>query len=594
MLSPGKQTLCEGLAARPAPPVQRAPVTSVQGAPVQRAPAAEAPAAYRARLSTLFGAQRAPAGPAGDSAAVHAAAAQGIATPAQALPFADQVQRSFGDHDVSSIQAHVGMDAAASAQHMGARAYATGHHVVFGGTPDLHTTAHEAAHVVQQRGGVQLKGDVGQDGDAYERNADAVADRVVAGQSAVDLLGAARSGAPSGAIQMYREYAVAQQRDDRWLAGKPVRVSEDGRLAVGQDDGYGSHDLWADAALIEPANHVLQTHGSHYRVTAGGTTLTGPAPRGDAPQTLTKVVPEHGLTGDTGDAMTMPDDCGMGAHEMTGAVDDDGKRTEMVAVIYDIATTQRMITSGCEDVPMRMKRAILLPFIRAKSNEEVDGMMSWLVGKSSRNLIDMDRLRTLDAPLRRFRKAAADASALALEIRDITAMQPGSARDGRIEDLKLRSAAIKHAMDETKDVYHRNLMAIDDLIVAAYDKLRPDERDDFERRAGINRYAAPELGQAYTISTGGAARNKRKPDHSIQTTYNVHWAAVVMKSADDTVTMENSAEHIETPRNKNWIFQMYGAASDADDKRGQTFHEQNRDTVGAHGTSPTTMVVGPR
>ena len=38
---------------------------------------------------------------------------------------------------------------------------------------DLHTTAHEAAHAVQGRAGAQLKGEVGQAGDAYERHADA-------------------------------------------------------------------------------------------------------------------------------------------------------------------------------------------------------------------------------------------------------------------------------------------------------------------------------------------------------------------------------------------------------------------------------------
>jgi hypothetical protein len=71
---------------------------------------------------------------------------------------------------------------------MGAQAYATGNHVAFAAPPDLHTAAHEAAHVVQQRAGVQLKGGVGEAGDPYERNADAVADRVVQAKSAEDLL----------------------------------------------------------------------------------------------------------------------------------------------------------------------------------------------------------------------------------------------------------------------------------------------------------------------------------------------------------------------------------------------------------------------
>jgi hypothetical protein len=41
---------------------------------------------------------------------------------------------------------------------------------------------------VQQRGGVQLKGGVGQTGDAYEQHADQVADAVVRGESAEAVL----------------------------------------------------------------------------------------------------------------------------------------------------------------------------------------------------------------------------------------------------------------------------------------------------------------------------------------------------------------------------------------------------------------------
>jgi hypothetical protein len=108
------------------------------------------------------------------------------------------IQRAFGRHDLSSVQAHTGPEADASAQAMGAEAYATGDHIVLGRGNDLHTVAHEAAHVVQQRGGVQLKAGVGEAGDAYERHADAVADRVVAGQSAEDLLdGAGASAMPA-------------------------------------------------------------------------------------------------------------------------------------------------------------------------------------------------------------------------------------------------------------------------------------------------------------------------------------------------------------------------------------------------------------
>ncbi|MBE7448243.1 MAG: DUF4157 domain-containing protein [Kofleriaceae bacterium] len=119
---------------------------------------------------------------------IHAAAAAGIRGGGQALPHLGAIQASFGAHDVSGIRAHVGGAARDAARAMGAQAYATGDDVAFARFPDLHTAAHEAAHVVQQRGGVQLAGGIGQAGDSYERHADEVADRVVRGESAEDLL----------------------------------------------------------------------------------------------------------------------------------------------------------------------------------------------------------------------------------------------------------------------------------------------------------------------------------------------------------------------------------------------------------------------
>jgi Domain of unknown function (DUF4157) len=130
-----------------------------------------------------------------------AIAGAGVAGSGGPLPFGDRIQSSFGSHDVSGISAHVGGPAAEAAHGLGATAYATGNQVAFAGAPDLHTAAHEAAHVVQQRGGVSLKGGVGSVGDPYERHADAVADRVVAGQSAQDLLDGGAGGGGSSAVQ---------------------------------------------------------------------------------------------------------------------------------------------------------------------------------------------------------------------------------------------------------------------------------------------------------------------------------------------------------------------------------------------------------
>ena len=94
---------------------------------------------------------------------------------------------------------------------MGARAYAAGNRVAFASAPDLHLAAHEVAHVVQQRGGVQLSGGVGAAGDIYERHADAVADRVVRGESAEALLdqhAPARSSGGGGVQRVIQRWAT--------------------------------------------------------------------------------------------------------------------------------------------------------------------------------------------------------------------------------------------------------------------------------------------------------------------------------------------------------------------------------------------------
>jgi len=119
---------------------------------------------------------------------VHAVAARGVAGSGARLPHREAIQASFGRHDVARIEAHLGGDATSANHAIGANAYASGNHVAFASAPSLHTAAHEAAHVVQQRGGVQLEGGVGAVGDTYERHADAVADRVVRGEPAEDLL----------------------------------------------------------------------------------------------------------------------------------------------------------------------------------------------------------------------------------------------------------------------------------------------------------------------------------------------------------------------------------------------------------------------
>jgi hypothetical protein len=131
-----------------------------------------------------------------------AVATSGLSGSARVLPYFDRIQQSFGPrHDLSSVRAYVGGSASAAAGKLGALAFTLGDQVAFRGPPDLFTAAHEAAHVVQQRG-IANHGQAG--GDASEREADRVAHRVVQGGSSEDLLGQSAPGQRVASVQMRR------------------------------------------------------------------------------------------------------------------------------------------------------------------------------------------------------------------------------------------------------------------------------------------------------------------------------------------------------------------------------------------------------
>jgi hypothetical protein len=115
-----------------------------------------------------------------------------------------------------------------------------------------------------------------------------------------------------------------------------------------------------------------------------------------------------------------------------------------------------------------------------------------------------------------------------------------------------------------------------------YKAMTSAERDQFDREHGINKYVSPDVGEGYTMATGGTPYPGKR-------TWNFHWAGVVMSNGSDHVTLENYAVGFAEAKNTDWDFQMYGPAS----KAGQTFHEQHKESK-QHGDMPTTMGVGPR
>lgn len=182
---------------------------------------------------------------------IREAAARGLTSPSSPLPHLDVIQKAFGPaHELGAVHAHLGDAAAAACGDLGANAYATGDHVVFSTAPDLRTAAHEAAHVVQQRAGVSLDGGVGEVGDPYERHADRVADRVVAGKPAADLMAGVAGRTSTGAVQFDRtgrrdETDREQERDRRDRRDPGGR----GRGRRGLGDDFDSD--WAGRAILD-------------------------------------------------------------------------------------------------------------------------------------------------------------------------------------------------------------------------------------------------------------------------------------------------------------------------------------------------------
>src|SRR5579883_428232 len=164
---------------------EAAPRTSEARLMARLGGAGRRPATSRERLAVQLKERRSEAA---REELVDEVASAGLQGPSTALPHLDRIQRAFGRHDVGGVKAHLDGGAAAANDRLGAHAYARGEHVAFARSPLLHTAAHEAAHVVQQRAGVSLSRGVGRAGDGYEQQADRVADHVVAGRSVEPLL----------------------------------------------------------------------------------------------------------------------------------------------------------------------------------------------------------------------------------------------------------------------------------------------------------------------------------------------------------------------------------------------------------------------
>jgi len=161
----------------------------------------------------------------GASPAVPFSAHEAVRSPGRPLATAARAffEPRFG-HDFSQVRIHADARAAAAATAMAARAFTLGDHVVFGAgeyaphdPSGRRLLAHELTHVAQQRAGVHLEGGVGEVGDAHERQADDVAERIAAGLPVRPLLGGSLRVRATSATPN----ALQKQDNGKKVAGSP-------------------------------------------------------------------------------------------------------------------------------------------------------------------------------------------------------------------------------------------------------------------------------------------------------------------------------------------------------------------------------------
>ncbi len=101
-----------------------------------------------------------------------------------------------------------------------------------------------------------------------------------------------------------------------------------------------------------------------------------------------------------------------------------------------------------------------------------------------------------------------------------------------------------------------------------------EDSDDAAQELGIDGFARPEIGEAYKITY----LQRETGD------WNFHWAGVVARDGDDSVTLENYTREFRAPESRfhdaRWYFDMYGVED-------QSFHEVYRRL--GHGEAMTTV-----
>ncbi len=100
----------------------------------------------------------------------------------------------------------------------------------------------------------------------------------------------------------------------------------------------------------------------------------------------------------------------------------------------------------------------------------------------------------------------------------------------------------------------------------AYTSMDDEERSERSGRLGVNEHARPDVGESYGVMS---TRERSERDGQ---KWSFHFAAVIARDEDDSVTLENYNRQNGPLGNDQWYFDMQGP-------REQSFHTKHKDSV---------------
>jgi len=441
--------------------------------------------------------------------------------------------------DLSAVRVHTGPRASDSARALRAVAYSVGNDVVVdsgrcapGTAFGDRVLAHELAHVAQS----------------------------------------SHSGEHGATVRRFTEFAADEQLAQvsmgwKHPAGVNISVSDDGQM-VTEDKGWNpgtNKRAWSTASMVATSNSVLASQGSRavLKLKSGGEEIAGKAPASGQSCKLEEIEPVRS----DGGTFDLASDCGNACKQVMGS--SGGK---------DVA-----VIKGAPKEPSGTAGAVGGAFAGGIGLGAAGAGIGYAAGGSDPKkqlagaLIGGAIGLVAGAVAGGFAGSAIEKAVSKKETEERLTPRTYHARPS--DPTKPQTSS---AEEWTEEVFRKEWGSglTRTELYAKYAALSDAEKDAFDRKYGINNYAVPRVGQGITISSDYDMPGYADPTRSA---WNFHYAATVMSSGQDYVTLESAAGW----KPDAWIWFMYGPAS-----KKQSFKEIQAAT-GTHGTKQSALVVEP-